>query len=100
MKPFLSYFLLITLLFPSIVESYHALEDSHTSHEDHFLNFHQEKHNCDLGLYFSLDLNSSVNNFSIETLPVFLHDKNLKKSSNLISNFNLNDINDRGPPRD
>tara|TARA_B100000886_G_scaffold75452_1_gene48812 strand:+ start:112 stop:414 length:303 start_codon:yes stop_codon:yes gene_type:complete len=100
MKSFLSYFLLITLLFPSIVESFHALEDSHTSHEEHFLNFHQEKHNCDLGLYFSLDFNSSESDSDLEKLPVFLLDKNLKKPSNLISNFNLNDINDRGPPRD
>jgi len=98
MRSILSYFLLITLLFPSIVETIHAIEESHTTHEDSFLNFDEERHTCNLGLYFSFDVDNSSFDSTLDFDSFILFERNLEKSSNLISRINFNDIRYRGPP--
>ena len=52
MRTVLSYFFLITLLFPSVVETIHAIEDSHNICEDTSTHFCKEIQTCDLALYF------------------------------------------------
>ena len=56
MRSLLSYFFLITLLFPTVVETIHAIEDSHDICDDISIHFHKENQSCDLALYFSIDL--------------------------------------------
>tara|TARA_Y100001935_G_C16951526_1_gene334888 strand:- start:165 stop:467 length:303 start_codon:yes stop_codon:yes gene_type:complete len=99
MRSFLSYLLLITLLFPTIVESLHAISDSHNIQEEQSLNFNKEKHNCTIGLYLAIDYNSSESNSYDDLITVFLLKENLKTSTDLISSLYYNDIKYRGPPQ-
>tara|TARA_B100000900_G_scaffold139863_1_gene118519 strand:- start:6523 stop:6825 length:303 start_codon:yes stop_codon:yes gene_type:complete len=99
MKSLLSYLLLVTLLFPTAVESFHAINDSHITQEDQALIYSQEKHDCNLGLYFATDFND-VNTYSyVDQINVFLDKENLKTSSYLISSLYIDDIKYRGPPQ-
>ena len=97
MRSLLSYFFLITLLFPSVVEAIHAIEDSHNICEDTTTHFCKEIQTCDLALYFSIDLDNSSNDFNLsQDFNYFIENNSI--SQNLISNRSSNDIKYRGPP--
>lgn len=97
MRSLLSYFFLITLLFPSVVETIHAIEDSHNICEDTTTHFCEEIQTCDLALYFSIDLDNSSNDFNLSQDFNYFIENNLL-SQNLISNRSSSDIKYRGPP--
>ena len=97
MRSLLSYFFLITLLFPSVVETIHAIEDSHNICEDTTTHFCEEIQTCDLALYFSSDLDNSSNDFNLSQDFNYFIENNLI-SQNLISNRSSSDIKYRGPP--
>lgn len=97
MRSLLSYFFLITLLFPSVVETIHAIEDSHNICEDTTTHFCEEIQTCDLALYFSIDLDNSSNDFNLSQDFNYFIENNLI-SQNLISNRSSSDIKYRGPP--
>ena len=97
MRSLLSYFFLITLLFPSVVETIHAIEDSHNICEDTTTHFCEEIQTCDLALYFSIDLDNSSNDFNLSQDFNYFIENNLI-SQNLISNRSSSDIQYRGPP--
>ena len=97
MRSLLSYFFLITLLFPSVVETIHAIEDSHNICEDTTTHFCKEIQTCDLALYFSIDLDNSSNDFNLSQDFNYFIENNLL-SQNLISNRSSGDIKYRGPP--
>ena len=97
MRSLLSYFFLITLLFPSVLETIHAIEDSHNICEDTTTHFCKEIQTCDLALYFSIDLDNSSNDFNLsQDFNYFIENNSI--SQNLISNRSFSDINYRGPP--
>ena len=98
MRSLLSYFFLITLLFPSVVETIHAIEDSHDICEDTTTHFHKENQSCDLALYFSIDFDSSSNNLDLAKDISYFIDINNSKPQNFISNCSSCDIKYRGPP--
>ena len=62
------------------------------------LNFDEERHTCNLGLYFSFDIDNSSFDSTLDFDSFILFERNLEKSSNLISRINFNDIRYRGPP--
>ncbi|MDC0034352.1 hypothetical protein OAJ01_01595 [Flavobacteriaceae bacterium] len=97
MRSLLSYFFLITLLFPSVVETIHAIKDSHNICEDTTTHFCEEIQTCDLALYFSIDLDNSSNDFNLSQDFNYFIENNLI-SQNLISNRSSSDIKYRGPP--
>ena len=97
MRSLLSYFFLITLLFPSVVETIHAIEDSHDICEDTTTHFCKEIQTCDLALYFSIDLDNSSNVFNLsQDFNYFIENNSIPQ--NLISNRSYSDIKYRGPP--
>ena len=97
MRSLLSYFFLITLLFPSVVETIHAIEDSHNICEDTTTHFCEEIQTCDLALYFSIYLDNSSNDFNLsQDFNYFIENNSI--SQNLISNRSSSDIKYHGPP--
>ena len=97
MRSLLSYFFLITLLFPTVVETIHAIEDSHGICDDISIHFHKENQSCDLALYFSIDLDNSLNDFNLSQDFNYSIENN-SISQNSISNHTSSDIKYRGPP--
>ena len=98
MRSLLSYFFLITLLFPSVVESVHAIHDSHDICDDLSIHFHEENRSCDLALYFSVDIDNNSNDFYLaQDFNYSLKESN-SISQNLFSNSSSSDIKYRGPP--
>ena len=98
MRTLLSYFFLITLLFPSVVESVHAFHDSHVVCDDLSTHFHKENQSCDLALYFSIDIDKNSNDsYLAQDFNYFLKESN-SNSQNLFSNCSSSDIKYRGPP--
>tara|TARA_Y100000385_G_scaffold11623_1_gene12005 strand:- start:165 stop:464 length:300 start_codon:yes stop_codon:yes gene_type:complete len=97
MRTLLSYFFLITLLFPSVVETIHAIEDSHNICEDTSTHFCKEVQTCDLSLYFSMDFdNPSNDSYLVQDFNYFLENNLI--TQNLFSDRSSSDINYRGPP--
>ena len=97
MRSLLSYFFLITLLFPSVVETIHAIGDSHDICEDTSTHFCKEVQTCDLALYFSIDFNNSSDDFNLsQDFNYYIENNSI--SLNLISNRSTSDIKYRGPP--
>ena len=97
MRSLLSYFFLITLLFPSVVESVHAIHDSHDICDDLSTHFHKENQSCDLALYFSVDIDNSSDDFNLSQDFNYSIENN-SISQNLFSNSSSSDIKYRGPP--
>ena len=97
MRSLLSYFFLITLLFPSVVETIHAIEDSHDLCEDTTTHFCKEIQTCDLALYFSIDFDNSSDDFNLSQDFNYSIENN-SMTQNLISNRTSSDIKYRGPP--
>ena len=98
MRSLLSYYFLITLLFPSIVESVHAIHDSHDTCDDISIHFHKENQSCDLALYFSVDIDNNSNDFYLVQDFNYLLKESNSNSQNLFSNSSSSDIKYRGPP--
>ena len=90
MRSLLSYFFLITLLFPSVVETIHAIGDSHDICEDTSTHFCKEVQTCDLALYFSIDFNNSSDDFNLSQDFNYSIENN-SISQNLISFWQLSD---------
>ena len=100
MRTLLSYFFLIILLFPSVVELIHTIDDSHSHYTsvDRTTNFYEEINDCDLALYFSIDLDNSSNDlYQAKDYNNFLNENNIF-SQNLIPNCSSSGIYYRGPP--
>ena len=98
MRTLLSYFFLITLFFPSVVETIHAIDGSHHTHDDESTYFHHEIPGCDLALYFSIDLDDNSNDYYLaQNFNSFSKEYN-SISQNLISNCSFRYIQYRGPP--
>ena len=95
MRTLLSYFFLITLLLPSVVESVHAFHDSHVVCDDLSTHFHKENQSCDLALYFSIDIDNNSNDSYLPQDFNYLPKESNSNSQNLISNCSLNDNNYR-----
>ncbi|MBT7682880.1 MAG: hypothetical protein HN636_00290 [Cryomorphaceae bacterium] len=98
MRSLLSYFFLITLLFPSVVESVHAIHDSHDICDDLSIHFHEENQSCDLALYFSVDIDNNSTDFYLAQDFNYLLKESNSNSQNLFSNSSSSDIKYRGPP--
>ena len=55
MRNFFSYILLISLLFPTVVETFHAFHDSHNIHIEDNLSVHDNEFHCQITLFSILD---------------------------------------------
>ena len=51
MRNFFSYILLISLLFPAVVETFHAIHDSHKIHSEDNPSVHDSEFHCQVSLF-------------------------------------------------
>ena len=55
MRNYFSYVLLISLLFPTVVETFHAIYDHHDIHTEEKSSIHNSEFHCQITLFSNLD---------------------------------------------
>ncbi len=99
MRNFFSYVLLISLLFPTVVETFHAIYDHHDIHTEEKLSIHNCEFHCQITLFSNLDddidffLNNSYTSISFQKQRL-----NLNSYKGLKLNTDYSFILYRGPP--
>ena len=99
MRNFFSYVLLISLLFPTVVETFHAIYDHHDIHTEEKLSIHNCEFHCQITLFSNLDddidffLNNSYTSISSQKQRL-----NLNSYKGLKLNTDYSFIHYRGPP--
>ena len=101
MRNFFSYILLTSLLFPSVVETFHAFHDSH-SHKIHIednLSVHDSEFHCQVSLFLIQedDLDLFFGN-PIESFISHYFKSTFKQYNKLFFNTEYSTIPNRGPP--
>jgi hypothetical protein len=98
-RNFFSYILLISLLFPTVVETFHAVHDSHEISIEDNLIIHDSEFHCQITLFSNLDddidffLNNSYTSISSQKQRL-----NLNSYKGLKLNTDYSFILYRGPP--
>ena len=99
MRNFFSYILLISLLFPTVVETFHAFHDSHKIHIEDNLSVHDTEFNCQVSLFLiqedDLDL---FLGYSIESFISHSFNSTYKQYKKLLLNTDYSILPNRGPP--
>ena len=99
MRNFFSYVLLISLLFPTVVETFHATYDHHDIHTEEKSSIHNSEFHCQITLFSNLDddidffLDNSYTSISFQKQRLHL---NTYKGLKLNSYYSF--IHYRGPP--
>ena len=99
MRNFFSYILLISLLFPTVVETFHAIHDSHEISIEDNLSIHDSEFHCQVSLFLIQDddidffLNNSYESISFQKPRLHL---NSYKGLKLNTDYSF--ILYRGPP--
>ena len=99
MRNFFSYILLISLLSPTVVESFHALHDSHDNSIEGNISIHESETHCQISLFYNLDddiyffIDNSYTLISFQKSRLHL---NSYKGLKLNTDFSF--IHYRGPP--
>ena len=99
MRNFFSYILLISLLFPTVVETFHAIHDSHKIHIEDNLSVHDSEFHCQISLFIiqedDLDL---FLGYSIESFISHSFKSTFKQYKKLLLNTDYSILPNRGPP--
>ena len=99
MRNFFSYILLISLLFPTVVETFHAIHDSHEISIEDSLSIHDSEFHCQISLFLIQedDLDLFINN-SLESFVSHYFKSTFKQYQELILNTDYSIELNRGPP--
>ena len=99
MRNFFSYILLISLLFPAVVETFHAIHDSHKIHIEDNPSVHDSEFHCQISLFLIQedDLDLFINN-SLESFVSHYFKSTFKQYQELILNTDYSIQLNRGPP--
>ena len=99
MRNFFSYILLISLLFPAVVETFHAIHDSHKIHIEDNPSVHDSEFHCQISLFLIQedDLDLFINN-SLESFVSHYFKSTFKQYQELILNTDYSTELNRGPP--
>ncbi len=99
MRNFFSYILLISLLFPTVVETFHAFHDSHNIHIEDNLSVHDNEFNCQVSLFLIQedDLDFFLG-FSFESIISHSFKSSFKQYDKLFLNTDYRILPNRGPP--
>ena len=99
MRNFFSYILLISLLFPTVVETFHAFHDSHKIHIEDNLSVHDTEFNCQVSLFLiqedDLDL---FLGYAFESFISHSFKSTYKHYKKLFLNTDNSTLPNRGPP--
>jgi len=98
-RNFFSYILLISLLFPTVVETFHAIHDSHKIHIEDNLSVHDSEFHCQISLFIiqedDLDL---FLGYAFESFTSHSLKSTYKQYKKLFLNTNNSTLPNRGPP--
>ena len=99
MRNFFSYILLISLLFPTVVETFHAIHDSHEISIEDSLSIHDSEFHCQVSLFLIQDddLDFFINN-SLESFISHSFKSTFKQYKELLLNTDYSIQLNRGPP--
>ena len=99
MRNFFSYILLIFLLFPTVVEAFHAIHDSHEISTEENLSIHDSEFHCQLSLFLIQedDLDFFISN-SLESFISHSFKSTFKQYQELLLNTDYSIQHNRGPP--
>ena len=99
MRNFFSYILLISLLFPAVVETFHAIHDSHKIHIEDNLSVHDSEFHCQISLFLiqedDLDL---FLGYAFESFISHSFKSTYKQYKKLFLNTDNSTLPNRGPP--
>ena len=99
MRNFFSYILLISLLFPTVVETFHAFHDSHKIDIEDNLIVHDSEFHCQVSMFLiqedDLDL---FLGYSIESFISHSFKSTFKQYKKLLLNTDYSILPNRGPP--
>ena len=99
MRNFFSYILLISLLSPTVVESFHALHDSHDISIEENISIHESQFHCQISLFYNQE--DEIDFISNNSYESYISHK-LKSTFNhynvLLSNADFSIQPNRGPP--
>ena len=99
MRNFFSYVLLISLLFPTVVETFHAIYDHHDIHTEEKSSIHNSEFHCQITLFSNLD--DDIDFFLDNSYPSISFQKqrlHLNTYKGLKLNSYYSSIHYRGPP--
>ena len=99
MRNFFSYILLISLLFPAVVETFHAIHDSHKINTEDKPSVHDSEFHCQVSLFLIQDddLDFFINN-SLESFISHSFKSTFKQYKELLLNTDYSILPNRGPP--
>lgn len=99
MRNFFSYILLISLLSPTVVESFHALHDSHDNSIEGNISIHESETHCQIYLFSNQeeDLDLFLNH-SYESYISHNFKTTFTQYNELLLNTDYSILPNRGPP--
>ena len=99
MRNLFSYILLISLLFPTVVEAFHAVHDSHDITIDKNLNINESKFHCQIFLFSNQEDESDFFvGYSYESYISHNFTHTFKRYTSIILDADYSVFFNRGPP--
>ena len=99
MRNFFSYILLISILFPTVVETFHAIHDSHEITIEEKLSVHNSEHNCQVSLFLLQEEDLDIFlGYPYESFISHSFKSTFKQYKKLFLNTDYSILPNRGPP--